>query len=43
MTLHHIKGVRWGGHVARMAEIRNAYNILIAEDPGVGGKTILEW
>jgi len=39
-------------HVARMGEIRNAYNILVKdmmkgrdhlEDTGIDGKIILEW
>jgi hypothetical protein len=43
--------MRWSGHVARMAEIRNAYKIVIgkregkrdhAEDLGVDGRIILE-
>jgi len=40
-----------GGHVARMGEMKNAYNTLVAnlkgrdhtEDIGVNGKITLEW
>jgi hypothetical protein len=43
--------MRWEMHVARMGEVRNAYNILSeklkgrdhTEDLGVDGKIILEW
>jgi hypothetical protein len=43
--------VRWPGHVVRMGETKNAYNILVgqlkgrdhSEDLGVDWKTKLEW
>jgi hypothetical protein len=43
--------LRWAGHILRMGEARNAYNILLEnlkgrdhlEDLGVYGKIILEW
>jgi hypothetical protein len=43
--------VRWAGHVARMGEVRGAYNILVGkpegrdhwEDLGVDGKITLNW
>jgi hypothetical protein len=43
--------LRWAGHVARMAERRSAYRVLVAkpegrnhlEDPGVDGRIILKW
>jgi hypothetical protein len=43
--------MRWAGHVARMGEMRGAYNILIGrpegrrplEDLGVDGRTTLRW
>jgi hypothetical protein len=43
--------MRWVGHVARMEEMRNSYNILIGkserknhlEDLGIDGGIILEW
>jgi len=28
------KRIRWAGHVARMGEIRNAYNILVGKPEG---------
>jgi hypothetical protein len=42
--------MRWAGHIARMEDIRNAYNILVgksegknhSEDLGIDGKIILE-
>jgi hypothetical protein len=48
-----IKGrrMRWAGHVARMGDVRGAYNILVErpegrrplEDLGVDGMTTLRW
>jgi hypothetical protein len=40
--------MRWAGHVARMGEVRGAYNILVGrpegrEDLGVDGRTTLRW
>jgi hypothetical protein len=42
--------MRWVGHVARMGEMRNSYNISLkpkgknhSEDLGVDGKIISEW
>jgi hypothetical protein len=43
--------LRWVGHVGRMGELRNVYNILVGkhegkdhlEDLGVVGKIIIEW
>jgi hypothetical protein len=43
--------MRWEGHVARMGEMRNSYEIQSenlktrdhSEDVGVDGKIILEW
>jgi hypothetical protein len=43
--------MKWLGHVARMGQKRNAYNILVGnlkerdhlEDIGVDGRVILEW
>jgi hypothetical protein len=43
--------MRWAGHVARMREVRGAYNILVGklegrrpwEDLGVDGRTTLRW
>jgi hypothetical protein len=43
--------MRWAGHVARMGDIRNAYNILVGKPErkipigktGVDGKMLLEW
>jgi hypothetical protein len=43
--------MRWAGHVARMGEVRGAYNILVGrpeggdhwEDLGVDGRTTLIW
>jgi hypothetical protein len=38
------RGMRWAGHIARMGEMRNAYNILVGkpEDLGVDGRIILK-
>jgi hypothetical protein len=43
--------IRWVGHVARMAERRGVYRVLVAKtegkkplgDPGVDGRIILRW
>jgi hypothetical protein len=44
--------MRWVGHVARMGEMRNAYNILVSKSGGkrehlkylgIDGRIILEW
>jgi hypothetical protein len=43
--------MRWAGHVARMAEGRGGYRVLVGrpegrnhlEDPGVDGRIILKW
>jgi hypothetical protein len=43
--------MRWAGHVARMGEVRGAYNILVGrpegrnhwEDLGVDGRTTQGW
>jgi hypothetical protein len=41
--------MRWVGHVARMGEVRGAYNILVGRPEGrrplgsVDGKTTLRW
>jgi hypothetical protein len=45
------RSMRWAGHVARMREKRNVYNVLWGSqkerdhwnDQGVGGWTILKW
>jgi hypothetical protein len=41
--------MKWAGHVARMGEVRGAYNILVGrpegrrEDLGVDGRITLRW
>jgi hypothetical protein len=43
--------MRWAGHMARMGEVRGAYNILVgnlkggdhSEDLGVDGRITLRW
>jgi hypothetical protein len=37
--------MKWAGHVARMGEVRNVWNILVdhSEDIEVDGKITLEW